>query len=199
MKRALDLAIAIPAIVIVSPVIAAAAVAVKLESPGPAFYRGPRVGIGGRPFHIFKLRSMSLGADRSGPAVTSAGDARVTRVGRVLRATKLDELPQLWNVIRGDMSLVGPRPEHPDFVRMYTPEQRRVLSVRPGITSETSLEFADEEDKLAEAGGPDAYATSIMPRKLELDLRYVERHTLGGDVGILVRTAGLALRRLVRR
>ena len=199
MKRALDLAISIPAIVMLSPVIAAAAIAIKLESPGPAFYRGPRVGIGGRPFHILKLRSMAAGADRSGPAVTSAGDARVTRVGRALRATKLDELPQLWNVIRGDMSLVGPRPEHPDFVRLYTPEQRRVLTVRPGITSDTSLAFADEEARLAEAGGAAAYATSIMPRKLELDLRYVERHTIGGDLRILLRTAGLALRRLVRQ
>src|SRR5436309_3930814 len=138
MKRAFDLAIAIPALVLVSPVIGVAALAVRLDSRGSAFYRGERIGLEGRPFRILKLRSMAPGADRVGPAVTIAGDPRITRVGRVLRRTRLDELPQLWNVIRGDMSLVGPRPEHPDYVRLYTPEQRRVLTVRPGITSNTS-------------------------------------------------------------
>ena len=124
---------------------------------------------------------------------------RVTRVGRFLRRTKLDELPQLWNVIRGDMSLVGPRPEHPEFVSLYTPEQRRVLTIRPGITSPASLAFRDEERLLATSGGKDAYISSVMPGKLEMDLRYVEHHTVGGDLRIIGRTIAFGLSRLVRQ
>src|SRR5450759_1572319 len=124
MKRAIDLTLAIPGLILVSPLIAVAAAAVKLESRGPAFYHGLRMGRDGREFRIVKLRSMSAGADRIGPAVTSADDLRITRVGRVLRRTRLDELPQLWNVIWGEMSLVGPRPEYPEYVKLYTPEQR---------------------------------------------------------------------------
>jgi lipopolysaccharide/colanic/teichoic acid biosynthesis glycosyltransferase len=193
MKRALDLCIAIPGLVMTSPLLAAAAIAIKVSSPGPVFYRGPRVGRDGREFHILKLRSMRAAAVRSGPAVTSAGDPRITRVGRVLRRTKLDELPQLWNVVRGEMSLVGPRPEDPEFVKLYTPEQRRVLSVRPGITSPTSLAFRNEEVLLAEAGGAVAYADTVMPRKLAMDLEYVEHRSFGGDLAILARTVGHAL------
>ena len=198
MKRAIDLTLAIPGLILVSPLIAAGVVAVKLESRGPSFYRGLRVGRDGRQFRIVKLRSMSSGADQVGPAVTSAGDPRITRVGRLLRRTKLDELPQLWNVIRGDMSLVGPRPEHPDFVRLYTPEQRRVLSVRPGITSKTSLTFHDEERILAEQGGHSAYIYALMPQKLALDLEYVEHHSVGGDFRILGQTFLFALSRWFR-
>ena len=130
--------------------------------------------------------------------MTAAGDARVTRVGRVLRRSRLDELPQLWNVIRGDMSLVGPRPEHPDFVRLYTPEQRRVLGVRPGVTSSTALEYADEERLLAEHGGAEAYPEQVMPRKLARDLEYVDHHSIGGDLLILGRTVAFAISRLAR-
>jgi len=199
MKRAFDLAIAIPALVLVSPVIGVAALAVKLDSRGSAFYRGERIGLEGRPFRILKLRSMAPGADRVGPAVTIAGDPRITRVGRVLRRTRLDELPQLWNVIRGDMSLVGPRPEHPEYVRLYTPEQRRVLTVRPGITSNTSLAFHDEERLLAKHGGESSYAVALLPQKLALDLEYVEHHSLGGDLQILGRTFVFAVTRWFRR
>jgi lipopolysaccharide/colanic/teichoic acid biosynthesis glycosyltransferase len=195
MKRAIDLTLAIPGLILVSPLLAVAAVAIKLESPGPGLYRGVRVGRDGRQFRIVKLRSMSAGADQSGPAVTRAGDPRITRVGRFLRRTKLDELPQLWNVIRGDMSLVGPRPEHPDYVRLYTPDQRRVLSVRPGITSQTSLTFHDEERMLAEKGGQSAYAEVLLPQKLALDLEYVEHRSVGGDLRILGQTFVFALSR----
>ena len=197
MKRSLDVLIAVPALVIVSPLIAAAAIAIKVESRGPVFYRGTRVGRDGVEFQILKLRSMS--AHGAGSSVTAAGDPRVTRVGRFLRRTKLDETPQLWNVIRGEMSLVGPRPEHPDFVRLYTPEQRRVLGVRPGITSPASLAFRDEEHLLASAGGESAYASSVMPRKLELDLEYLDRRTLAGDLRILVRTLAFGLSRWFRQ
>ena len=198
MKRLLDLVIAVPGIIVASPLIAVAAVAVKLDSKGSAFYRGTRVGRGGREFHIVKLRSMVSGADGTGSAVTSAGDVRITRIGRFLRRTKLDELPQLWNVIRGDMSLVGPRPEHPDYVQLYTPDQRRVLEVRPGITSATSLSFHDEERILAEHGGASAYADKILPRKLAMDLQYVERHSIGGDIRIIGRTLAFAVSRWFR-
>lgn len=199
MKRAIDLSIAIPGLILASPLIAAAAVAVVLERRGPAFYHGVRVGMGGRQFRIVKLRSMTARADLAGPAVTSANDLRVTRVGRLLRRTKLDELPQLWNVIRGDMSLVGPRPEHPDYVLLYTPDQRRVLSIRPGITSRTSLAFHDEERILAEHGGAAAYAEALLPQKLALDLEYVDHHSVGGDFRILGQTFVFALSRLLRR
>jgi lipopolysaccharide/colanic/teichoic acid biosynthesis glycosyltransferase len=195
MKRLLDLVIAIPGIVVASPVIAVAAVAIKLDTKGSIFYRGTRVGRGGREFRIVKLRSMVSGAESTGSAVTSAGDPRVTRAGRFLRRTKLDELPQLWNVIRGDMSLVGPRPEHPDYVRLYTPDQRRVLKVRPGVTSATSLSFHDEERILAEHGGASVYAEAILPRKLAMDLQYVDDHSIGGDLRIIGRTLAFAVSR----
>ena len=193
MKRLFDLLISVPGLVIASPILAVAAVAIKLETPGPVFYRGTRVGLAGREFQILKLRSMRAGPARSGPAVTSGDDPRITSVGRFLRRTKLDELPQLWNVIAGDMSLVGPRPEDPEFVKLYTPEQRRVLSVRPGITSPTSLAFRNEEAMLADAGGAGAYAQDVMPRKLAMDLEYVDHRSFRGDLAILGRTAALAL------
>ena len=199
MKRATDLVIGIPVLVLASPFIALAAIAVKLDTKGPALYRGVRVGLNGKVFHIHKLRSMVAKADQSGPAVTSADDPRITRVGRFLRRTRFDEVPQLWNVIAGEMSLVGPRPESLDFVEQYTPEQRRVLSVRPGITSPTSLAFHDEERMLAERGGAPAYLEAIMPRKLEMDLAYVDRHSTAGDLRILGRTIAFAVTRLFRQ
>ncbi len=198
MKRVLDLAIAIPGLILMSPLIAIAAVAIKVDSRGPVFHRGVRVGRSGGEFRIVKLRSMASGAEHAGPAVTSAGDPRITRVGGILRRTKFDEIPQLWNVIRGDMSLVGPRPEHPDYVRLYTPEQRRLLSVRPGITSPTSLAMHDEEQILADHGGASAYAEQFMPRKLVLDLEYLDHRSLAGDLRILGRTVVFAFSRWTR-
>ncbi len=195
MKRLLDVAVSGAGLVMVSPILLAAAIALKLESPGPAFYNGRRVGKDGRPFHIFKLRTMRPGADRQGPAVTAGDDPRITTVGRVLRRTKIDELPQLLNVLRGEMSLVGPRPEHPDYVVHYTPEQRRVLSVRPGITGPTALAFVDEEDVLRGADAETVYLASVMPQKLAVDLQYVETASLQGDLGILGRTVLVVVRR----
>jgi lipopolysaccharide/colanic/teichoic acid biosynthesis glycosyltransferase len=185
MKRAFDVAVASAGLVLASPLLIVAMIAVKAGSPGPAFYRGARVGRDGRIFHILKLRTMREGADARGPALTSAGDPRVTRVGRLLRRTKLDEIPQLLNVIRGDMSLVGPRPEHPDFVKHYTDEQREVLAVRPGITGPSSLAFIREEEMLTGADPVAEYVTSIMPRKLAMDLEYVRTATFGGDLKII--------------
>jgi lipopolysaccharide/colanic/teichoic acid biosynthesis glycosyltransferase len=195
MKRAFDLGVAAVGLVLTSPVILAAALAVKLSSPGPAFYRGPRVGRHGGQFEIHKLRTMLIGAERTGPAVTAGDDPRVTDVGRVLRRMKIDELPQLWNVLKGDMSLVGPRPEHPDYVERYTPDQRRLLAVRPGMTGPSALAFIDEEEELKGGAPEQKYVDDLMPRKLELELSYVEHATFRSDLGILLKTAALVLRR----
>jgi lipopolysaccharide/colanic/teichoic acid biosynthesis glycosyltransferase len=188
MKRAFDLTVALLGLVVTSPVVLAAAIAVKLDSPGPAFYSGVRAGRDGRPFRIHKLRTMRPGP---GPSVTAGDDPRITRVGRFLRRTKIDELPQLLNVVKGEMSLVGPRPEDPDYVALYTPEQRRLLSVRPGITGAAALEFAAEEEMLRGGDGERRYLEDVMPRKLALELRYLDRASFAGDLGILLRTAAL--------
>ncbi len=186
MKRAFDVVVAAAGLVMTSPVIAAAALAVKLESSGPAFYSGPRAGMEGRAFRIHKLRTMRAGAP--GPAVTAGDDPRITRVGRFLRRTKLDELPQLFNVLKGDMSLVGPRPEDPKYVALYTPEQRAVLAVRPGITGPAVLRFIDEEAILRGGDPETGYVRDVMPRKLAVDLEYVRHASFAGDLRILGRT-----------
>lgn len=165
------------------------AIWVKLDSSGPVFYRGERIGKDGQPFRIYKFRTMMLGADRIGPAVTYRGDPRITKVGGFLRRMKLDELPQLINVLRGHMSLVGPRPEDPSYVAHYTPEQREVLSVRPGVTGPTQLEYRDEASLLQGDNVDDAYLNLIMPQKLKSDLRYVRNRTLALDLEILWQTA----------
>jgi len=194
--RALDLAIAVPALAVASPLIAAAAIAVKLDSHGPAFYSGPRVGKDGRIFRMHKLRTMRRDADAAGPAVTAGDDPRVTRVGRVLRRTKLDELPQLLDVVKGEMSLVGPRPEHPDFVARYTPEQRcRLLSVRPGITGPATLAYIDEEEMLQGGRAESIYVRSVMPRKLAIELDYLDHANPSTRLAILARTGAAILRR----
>jgi lipopolysaccharide/colanic/teichoic acid biosynthesis glycosyltransferase len=194
-ERVLDVAVAAPALVVAAPVIAAAAIAIKADSPGPVFHHGLRVGRHGMPFRIHKLRTMRPEAETMGPAVTAGDDPRITRVGRFLRRTKLDELPQLLNVLKGEMSLVGPRPEHPDYVARYTGEQRRLLSVRPGVTGPATLAYIDEERALAGGAAESTYVRSVLPRKLELELRYLERATMRERLAILVRTAAALVRR----
>jgi lipopolysaccharide/colanic/teichoic acid biosynthesis glycosyltransferase len=192
-KRVVDLAIGVPALCAVGPVIGALAVLVRLDSPGPAFFVQTRVGRNRRPLKIFKLRSMV--ANSSGPAVTAAGDSRITRVGRLLRKTKLDELPQLLNVVKGEMSLVGPRPEAERYVRHYRPEWERLLQVRPGITDLASLVFRDEEALLAGAEDRErAYIEAIMPAKLKVALEGVERSSPLYDAGIIGRTVASVLK-----
>jgi lipopolysaccharide/colanic/teichoic acid biosynthesis glycosyltransferase len=192
MRRLVDVVVSTSGLVVLSPLFAILAVAVKLSSPGPAFHRGERIGRGGKPFTLYKFRSMCVA--ESGPAITRAGDPRVTAVGRFLRRTKLDELPQLINVVAGDMSLIGPRPEVPRYVEMYDAEQRRILSVRPGITSPASLFYRSEEEQLA---GPDwerIYVERIMPAKLRIDLEYLERRTLASELLVIARTIAALLR-----
>jgi len=190
LKRAFDLALALPALVVSGPAILALGAAVRATSPGPAFFVQKRLGRGKRPILLYKLRTMRNDAAGTGPAVTAAGDARVTTLGRLLRATKLDELPQLWNVVRGDMSLVGPRPEVERYVAGYRPEWAALFSVRPGITDTASLVFRDEEALLAEASDRErAYVEAIVPIKVRLALEGVARQSLLYDLGVLMRTA----------
>jgi len=174
-------------LILLSPVLAGAALAVKLSSPGPVLHRAVRVGRAGNPFTVLKFRTMVLEAV-AGPGITSAEDPRVTPVGHVLRRWKLDELPQLVNVLRGEMSLVGPRPEDPRYVARYTPEQRRVLRVRPGLTSPASLRFSREESMLTGEDWETAYLQKILPAKLSEDLEYLEHRSARSDLTILVRS-----------
>jgi lipopolysaccharide/colanic/teichoic acid biosynthesis glycosyltransferase len=187
-KRLLDIVIASFVLVITSPILLVAAVAIAVASPGPVFYRAERIGKDGIPFTMWKFRTMRV-SDDPGAAITKGGDPRITPVGRVLRKMKLDELPQLMNVVKGDMSLVGPRPEAPKYVMNYTSEQRRVLSVRPGVTGPAAIAYRHEEAILAAADDLEkTYVEVVLPEKLQMDLQYVERHTLGGDLAIMART-----------
>lgn len=195
-RRALDVLASLVGLVLLSPVFAAVAVAIAATSPGPAFFRQVRVGRGGEPFRIYKFRSMRVDAEAFGGQLTVGGDPRVTRVGAFLRASKIDELPQLINVLVGDMSLVGPRPEVPRYVALYTPEQRRVLAVRPGITDPASIHYRDEAAVLARAEDPErAYVDEVMPHKLAINLAYLDRRTLASDVGVILATLWRLLRR----
>jgi len=188
-KRCFDIIVALIGLVLLTPVFLIVALAIKLDSPGPVFYIGKRIGKDGAPFGIIKFRTMVDHADRIGAALTQGQDRRVTPVGRVLRKWKLDELPQLLNVLRGEMSLVGPRPEAPCYVGHYTPEQRRVLQAKPGITGLTQVRFRHEESLLQRCGNvEEEYIREIMPHKLALDLQYVESQTLLLDLKLIART-----------
>ena len=199
-KRAFDVAVAGTALVVGAPLLALVSAAIRLDSPGPILFRQIRVGRDKRPIETLKLRTMVADADRAGPQITASGDARITRVGRFLRKTKLDELPQLWNVLRGDMSLVGPRPEVPRYVETYRPEWQKLFTVRPGITDPASLTFRDEESLLGLARDRErAYREVIMPMKLALALEGVERSSLRHDLGVIARTALSLVRYRSRR
>ena len=181
-------------LILLSPLFLIISVLIKLTSPGPVFFRGPRVGKKGQPFRLYKFRSMVPKADQNGPGITAVGDSRITLIGRILRHTKLDELPQLINVFRGDMSLVGPRPEDPRYVAIYTPEQRQVLRVRPGITSAASIAFQHEERMLSSSDWETVYRTKILPAKLAIDLDYLSHRTFWSDLGLIFRTIFAVLR-----
>lgn len=187
-KRAFDVLVSAVALIVLSPLLILLAGAVRLTSQGTALYRARRVGRNGQSFELFKFRSMVADADKHGPGITTRADARITPLGRVLRRSKLDELPQLLNVLRGEMSFVGPRPEDPRYVALYTPEQRRILSVRPGITSLASLEYRHEEELLVGDQWEQQYIHTIMPAKLAIDLRYADHASLLQDLSIITRT-----------
>ncbi len=193
-KRIFDLLVALLILVVASPLMLVIAAVVAVTSPGGAIYRARRVGSNGRPFTMYKFRSMVADADRVGPLVTAGGDARVTHIGRWLRRTKLDELPELWNVVRGEMSLVGPRPENEKSVALYTDQQKLVLSVRPGITSAATVKYRDEEDILAGARDLESAYYRVMQDKLAIELEYLRNRSFVSDLRILAET-GLALLR----
>lgn len=192
-KRAFDIVVAGLGLVLLAPLLAALAIWVRIDSPGPALFRQERVGRFGRTFRIHKLRTMVEGAPALGPDITVGSDARITRAGAWLRARKLDELPQLIDVLAGNMSLVGPRPEVPRYVALYPDALReKVLSVRPGITDPVSLKMADESARLARAADPEReYVEVLMLAKLREAAAYAERATLWSDLQVLVRTLRL--------
>lgn len=187
-KRTVDLVVSFGALIVAAPVMAIIAALIRADSKGPALFRQERVGMNGRPFRIHKFRT--LRADAGGPLISPTHDNRVTRVGAVLRRTKLDELPQLIDVIAGHMSLVGPRPEVPKYVAMWPPSQRDlILSVRPGITDPATIALRNEADELAAAAHPEAYyAAELLPRKTTVYVNYVLTRTLRRDLIILVHT-----------
>jgi len=171
------------------PIFLLIGVLAKLISPGPIFYRQERVGRAGRPFRIIKFRTMQVDADKRGPSITAGGDPRVTSLGRFLRSLKIDELPQLWNVLVGDMSLVGPRPEVPLYVSSYTEEQKQALMVRPGITDPSSIAYRHEEELLAAQANPERYYREVvLPHKLSLNLEYIQNISLKQDLSLLTKT-----------
>ena len=186
-KRLLDMAAALCGLLLLSPLLVLIAVAIKLDSPGPVFYRQERVGRHGRLFRIFKFRTMAVAQPADGAQITVAGDTRITRIGALLRRTKLDELAQLLDVLRGTMSLVGPRPEVARYVAHYPPAWReRLLSVRPGITDFASVRFRDESDLLARAADPEReYIDVILPMKLRYALRYLDQPTIANDLRVI--------------
>lgn len=190
-KRLFDLCFAAFGLLLLAPVLLALALWVVWDSPGPAFFRQQRVGRAGRLFRIYKFRTMHPRAEAAGPAITVGADARITRAGHWLRRTKADELPQLFNVLRGDMSLVGPRPEVPHYVALYPDTVRDlVLSVRPGITDRASIEFRDESTLLGQSNDPErTYVEQILPIKLRYAAEYARSHTLWGDLKIIAMTA----------
>jgi lipopolysaccharide/colanic/teichoic acid biosynthesis glycosyltransferase len=187
MQRVWDFSISAGLLAIALPLLAAIALAILLADGRPVIYRQRRIGRYGAPFTILKFRSMQTGC--GGVEVTAGGDSRVTRIGRVLRRYKLDELPQLWNVLRGDMSLVGPRPEVPRYVDAADPVWKRVHLVRPGLTDLATLVYRDEETILAGFDDPErAYRESVLPAKLALNLEYLERRSPVRDLKLLMLT-----------
>lgn len=194
-RRALDLLIAIPATILLLPVFALIALWIKLDSRGPIFFLQKRIGRGGVPFHIFKFRTMVMDAEQQGAQLTIGRDPRITSSGHFLRKYRFDELPQLFNVLKGEMSIVGPRPEVPRYVALYTSEQRQILAFRPGITSPASIAFSNESEILAQhldlavvADPENFYRTELMPAKINIDLLYSRRATAWSDCVIIAKT-----------
>lgn len=189
LKRLVDIFGSAMGLIFLSPLFIMVAVGVKFQDGGPILYRQIRVGHHGREFKVIKFRSMRVSTDDSDPSITADGDPRITPTGRFIRKTKIDELPQLINVLKGEMSLVGPRPEVPHYVRLYTKEQLAVLELQPGITDLASIEFRREEELLASAADPERmYVEYCIPRKIELNLQYVRRFGILSDLVIIAKT-----------
>lgn len=192
-KRAFDILCSFLGLTVLSPVLLVVSVLVAVTSPGGVFFRQERIGKDGKPFRIFKFRSMRK--DNAGLKITTGNDSRITPVGRFLRKSKIDELPQLINVLVGDMSFVGPRPEVADYVNLYTPYQRQVLLVRPGITGLASIRFRNENDLLTASDDPNrTYVEQIMPRKIDLDLEYIPYASVFYDIKLIFQTFAVVIK-----
>lgn len=189
MIRFFDIILSIIGLVILSPIFIVLYLLIRIESKGGGFYSQERIGKNGKPFKLYKFRSMRIGSDKKGLITIGEKDNRITKTGFILRKYKLDELPQLWNVFIGDMSLVGPRPEVKKYTDLYTEEQKQVLQVRPGITDWASIKYVDENKILGEAKDPDeAYVNLIMPNKIKLNMVYIQHQTLGEYFKIIFTT-----------
>ena len=189
MKRKVDVVISLLGLLILSPVFLVIALLIIIDSKGPVFYRQQRIGKGEQPFHIYKFRTMYLNSDTKALITIGSHDNRITQVGYYLRKYKIDEFPQLINVFKGDMSLVGPRPEVQKYTRLYTNDQLDVLSVRPGITDPASILLKDENDLLARSQDPEKfYIEKLLPHKLAINLRYIQQITLKNDLKIIFKT-----------
>lgn len=195
-KRCFDITASFFGILFLLIPFAAVAVAVKCSSRGPVFFRQDRVGKNGRKFRIYKFRTMVADAEKKGMQITVGGDSRVTEIGRVLRKTKVDELPQLFNVFAGQMSFVGPRPEVPHYVDMYSDYQKNVLRIKPGITELASIVYRDENDVLAKSEDPErTYIEEIMPEKIKLNMQYMQKMNVFYDIYLIFRTFAAVLKR----
>lgn len=195
MKRLFDILSSILGLILLSPILLLITIAIKIDSIGPVFFRQTRVGRRNRNFRIFKFRTMWVGSDRGSLVTIGNNDSRITRIGSFLRQYKLDELPQLINVLIGDMSIVGPRPEVRHYVDYWTADQMRVLNVRPGITDPASVKFINENELLAQASDPEQYYIHvIMQDKINIYLDYVDHHSFLGDIGIIFKTFGKILK-----
>lgn len=189
MIRFFDIIFSIIGLVILSPIFIVLYLLIRIESKGGGFYSQERIGKNGKPFKLYKFRSMRIGSDKKGLITIGKKDNRITKTGFILRKYKLDELPQLWNVFIGDMSLVGPRPEVKKYTDLYTEEQKQVLQVRPGITDWASIKYVDENKILGESEDPDeAYVNLIMPNKIKLNMVYIQHQTLGEYFKIIFTT-----------
>jgi len=188
-KRIFDFICSTLGLIVLSPILIAIAIKIKIGSDGPVFFKQIRVGEKNKEFEILKFRTMVVDAEKLGRQITVGNDSRITKIGAFLRKYKLDELPQLINVFKGNMSLVGPRPEVPRYVKMYNEEQRKVLEVKPGITDLASIRYRDENDLLGEAENPDDfYINTIMPDKLTLNLEYINNNNVFFDIYIILKT-----------
>jgi lipopolysaccharide/colanic/teichoic acid biosynthesis glycosyltransferase len=187
-KRLFDIVVAVVGLIILFPILLIIALLIKVDSPGSVFYRGTRTGMNGKVFQIFKFRTMVPNADKLGGLSTAKDDPRVTKIGKVLRRHKLDELPQLFNVLKGEMSIVGPRPEMPDYTALYKGEEKLILSVRPGITDYASLEFIQLGDVLGNENPDRVYEQKVRPVKNALRIKYVKEQSFWRDITIIIRT-----------
>lgn len=187
-KRISDIVASVVVLILLSPLFLLVSVWILLDSPGGLIYKQERVGKNGQNFQLLKFRSMRTGADKEGQ-ITIGNDARVTRSGRFIRKFKIDEFPQLINVIKGEMSVVGPRPEVPRYVKMYSDQQRKVLDVQPGLTDLATIEFINEQEKLGESKDPESlYINHIMPAKLALNIEYIQNRSFLNDLSIIFKT-----------